>query len=146
MSFNIAINGYGRIGRNVLRSVFEANRNDEFRIVAINDLGDAEINAHLTRHDTAHGPFPGEVRVEGDYMVVNGDRIKVLSECDPAKLPWGDLQVDAVLECTGLFASREKATAHLEGGANKVVISAPAGKDVDATVVYGVNHQQLKAS
>src|SRR5699024_7955160 len=145
MSVNIAINGFGRIGRNVLRSVFEAGRNDEVRIVAINDLADAETNAHLIRHDTAHGPFPGEVRVEGGDLVVNGDRIKVCSERDPAQLPWADLKVDAVLESTGLFASRDKAAAHLKGGAKKVVISAPAGKDVK-TIVYGVNHEQLEAS
>ncbi len=145
MAINIAINGYGRIGRNVLRAVYESERNDEFRIVAINDLGDAETNAHLTRFDTAHGRFPGEVKVEGDALVVNGDRIQVLAERDPASLPWDKLKVDVVLECTGLFASKDKAAAHLKGGAKKVVISAPAGKDLP-TIVYGVNQDTLKAS
>jgi glyceraldehyde 3-phosphate dehydrogenase len=146
MAINVGINGYGRIGRNILRAVYESKRNGEFRIVAVNDLGDASINAHLTRHDTAHGPFPGKVEVKDGDMVVNGDRIRVLAERDPAKLPWGDLGVDVVLECTGLFTSKEKAGAHLKGGAKKVIISAPGGKDVDATVVYGVNHHTLKAS
>ncbi len=145
MAINIAINGYGRIGRNILRALYESGRNGEFRIVAINDLGDAETNAHLTRFDTAHGRFPGEVKVEGDALVVNGDAIKVLAERDPTKLPWGELGVDVVLECTGLFASKDKAAAHLKGGAKKVVISAPAGKDLP-TIVYGVNHNTLKAS
>ncbi|MBW3566861.1 MAG: type I glyceraldehyde-3-phosphate dehydrogenase, partial [Proteobacteria bacterium] len=121
-------------------------RNKEIQIVAINDLGDANTNAHLTRFDTAHGRFPGEVSVDGDYMIVNGDRIRVLAERDPSKLPWGDLGVDIVLECTGFFASKEKASAHLKGGAKKVIISAPGGNDVDATIVYGVNHDVLKAS
>jgi glyceraldehyde 3-phosphate dehydrogenase len=146
MPVKIGINGYGRIGRNILRALYESGRNNELSIVAVNDLGDAETNAHLTRYDTAHGPFPGEVAVEGDYLVVNGDRIRVLAERNPAALPWGELGVDVVLECTGLFNSREKAAAHLEGGAKKVLISAPAGKDVDATIVYGVNHASLKAS
>jgi len=146
MSVKIAINGYGRIGRNILRAIYEANRTDELCIVALNDLGDAETNAHLTRYDTAHGPFPGEVAVDGDYMVVNGDRIKVLAERDPSKLPWGDLGVDVVFESTGFFASKEKSMAHIEGGAKKVIISAPAGTEVDATIVYGVNHDTLKAS
>jgi len=142
----IGINGYGRIGRNVLRALYEQGRTGEFQIVAVNDLGDANTNAHLTRYDSAHGKFPGEVSVDGDSLVVNGDRIKVLAERDPAKLPWGELGVEVVLECTGLFASRDKAAAHLKGGARKVIISAPAGKDVDATIVYGVNHNSLKAS
>ncbi len=146
MAIKIAINGYGRIGRNVLRALFESDRASEFDIVAINDLGNAETNAHLTRYDTVHGRFPGEVVVDGDSMVVNGDRIRVLSERDPAKLPWGEMGVDVVLECTGLFTSKEKASAHLQGGAKKVLISAPGGKDVDATIVYGVNHHVLKAS
>ncbi len=146
MTIKIGINGYGRIGRNILRALYESGRTDEFEIVAINDLGDANTNAHLTRYDTAHGKFPGEISVEGDNLVVNGDRIKVLSERDPAKLPWGDLGVDVVHESTGLFTSKEKAGAHLKGGARKVIISAPGGKDVDATVVYGVNHNVLKAS
>ncbi len=146
MAIKLAINGYGRIGRNILRALYESKRNKEIRIVAINDLGDAETNAHLTRFDTAHGRFPGEVSVEGEYMVVNGDKIKVLAERNPADLPWGELGVDIVLECTGLFASKEKASAHLKGGAKKVIISAPGGNDVDATIVYGVNHDTLKAS
>jgi len=143
MAIKVAINGYGRIGRNVLRALYESKRNGEIQIVAINDLGDAKTNAHLTRHDTAHGPFPGKVAVEGDYMVVNGDRIRVLAERDPSKLPWGQLGVEIVLESTGLFASKEKASKHLAGGAKKVVISAPAD-GVDATIVYGVNHGVLR--
>lgn len=146
MAVKVGINGYGRIGRNILRALYESRRNGELQIVAINDLGDAKTNAHLTRYDTAHGRFPGEVQVDGDSMVVNGDRIRVLAERDPAKLPWGQLGVEVVLECTGLFTSKKKAEAHLAGGAKKVVISAPGGEDVDATVVYGVNHQSLKAS
>ncbi len=144
MAIRIGINGYGRIGRNVLRALYESNRTSELSIVAVNDLGDAKTNAHLTQRDTAHGRFPGTVSVDGDYMLVNGDKIRVLAERDPAKLPWGDLGVDIVIESTGLFASREKASAHLKGGAKKVLISAPAGNDVDATIVYGVNHQVLR--
>ena len=146
MAIKVGINGYGRIGRNVLRALYESGRNKEIRVVAINDLGDAETNAHLTRYDTAHGRFPGEVKVDGDSMVVNGDRIRVFAQRDPSKLPWGELGVDFVLECTGLFTSKAKASAHLAGGAKKVVISAPGGDDVDATVVFGVNHQILRAS
>ena len=146
MTIKVGINGYGRIGRNVLRALYESGRTGEVQIVAINDLGDAETNAHLTRHDTAHGKFPGTVAVENGNLVVNGDTIKVLSERDPSKLPWGELGVDVVMECTGLFANKEKAALHLQGGAKKVVISAPAKGDVDATVVYGVNHRSLKAS
>jgi glyceraldehyde 3-phosphate dehydrogenase len=146
MAIKIGINGYGRIGRNVLRALYEANRQKELEIVALNDLGDANTNAHLTRYDTVHGKFPGEVKVDGDSMVVNGDRIRVLAERDPAKLPWGELGVEIVLECTGLFTSKAKAGGHLKGGAKKVVISAPGGEDVDATIVYGVNHDVLKAT
>lgn len=146
MAIKVGINGYGRIGRNVLRALYEAKRTKEIQIVALNDLGDANTNAHLTRYDTAHGRFPGEVKVDGDAMVVNGDRIKVLAERDPAKLPWGELGVEIVLECTGLFTSKAKAGAHLKGGAKKVVISAPGGEDVDATIVYGVNHNVLKST
>ncbi|CAI8835529.1 type I glyceraldehyde-3-phosphate dehydrogenase [Methylocaldum szegediense] len=146
MTIRVAINGYGRIGRNILRALYESNRTGEFQIVAINDLGDAKTNAHLTKYDTVHGRFPGEVSVDGDYMIVNGDRIRVFAERDPAKLPWRDLGVDVVHECTGLFTSKAKASAHLEAGAKKVIISAPGGEDVDATVVYGVNHDKLKAS
>jgi glyceraldehyde 3-phosphate dehydrogenase len=146
MPLKVAINGYGRIGRNVLRALYESGRTGEISIVAINDLGDAKTNAHLTRHDTVHGKFPGTVAVDGDSMVVNGDRIRVLAQRNPAELPWGELGVDVVLECTGLFTSKEKASAHLKGGAKKVIISAPGGKDVDATIVYGVNHRSLKAT
>ena len=145
MAIKVGINGYGRIGRNVLRALYEGGKRSEIEIVAVNDLGDANTNAHLTRRDTAHGPFPGTVEVADGAMIVNGDTIKVLAERDPAKLPWGDLGVDVVFESTGFFASKEKSSAHLAGGAKKVVISAPAGLEVDATVVYGVNHDILKA-
>jgi glyceraldehyde 3-phosphate dehydrogenase len=146
MTIKVAINGYGRIGRNILRAHYEGGKKHAIAIVAVNDLGNAETNAHLTRYDTAHGKFPGKVEVDGDAMVVNGDRIRVLAQRDPSQLPWGALGVDVVHECTGLFTSKEKAGAHIKGGAKKVIISAPGGKDVDATVVYGVNHQTLKAS
>jgi len=146
MPVKVAINGYGRIGRNILRALYESKRTNEISIVAVNDLGDANTNAHLTRYDSAHGPFPFEVAVDGQDLVVAGDRIRVCQERDPSKLPWKDLGVDVVLECTGLFTSKEKASAHLTAGANRVLISAPAGKDVDATVVYGVNQQTLNAS
>jgi len=146
MAIKVGINGYGRIGRNILRALYESKRTGEIEIVAINDLGDAQTNAHLTQYDTAHGRFPGEVRVDGDAMVVNGDRVRVLAERDPAKLPWGELGVQFVLECTGLFTSKAKASAHLKGGAKKVLISAPGEKDVDATIVYGVNHGVLKST
>jgi glyceraldehyde 3-phosphate dehydrogenase len=146
MAIKVGINGYGRIGRNVLRALYESGRTGEIQIVAINDLGDANTNAHLTRYDTAHGRFNGQVSVEGDSMVVNGDRIRVLAQRDPSKLPWGELGVDIVFECTGLFTSKAKASAHLAGGARKVLISAPGGDDVDATVVYGVNHDVLRAA
>src|SRR3982750_1225341 len=146
MTIKVAINGYGRIGRNILRAHYESGKKHPLEIVALNDLGNAETNAHLTRYDTVHGKFKGTVQVDGDAMVVNGDRIKVLAQRNPAELPWGSLGVDVVFECTGLFTSKEKAGAHLKGGAKKVIISAPGGKDVDATVVYGVNHQTLKGS
>ena len=146
MTIRVAINGYGRIGRNILRAHYEGGKKHDIQIVAVNDLGNAETNAHLTRYDTAHGKFPGTVAVDGDHMVVNGDRIRVLANRDPSQLPWGELGVDVVHECTGFFTSKEKAGAHLKGGAKKVIISAPGGKDVDATVVYGVNHGVLKAS
>jgi glyceraldehyde 3-phosphate dehydrogenase len=146
MAIKVGINGYGRIGRNILRATYQGKRTGQMQIVALNDLGDAKTNAHLTRYDTVHGRFPGEVAVDADSMVVNGDRIRVLAERDPAKLPWGDLGVDIVLECTGLFTSKAKASGHLKGGAKKVMISAPGGEDVDATIVYGVNHNTLKAS
>ena len=146
MTLKVGINGYGRIGRNVLRALYEAGRQKEIRIVAVNDLGDAETNAYLTRHDTVHGRFRGEVRVDGDYMVIDGDKIRVLAERDPAKLPWGELGVDTVFECTGLFTSKAKAGQHLVGGAKRVILSAPGEKDVDATIVYGVNHKVLKST
>ncbi|MEO6081388.1 MAG: type I glyceraldehyde-3-phosphate dehydrogenase [Steroidobacteraceae bacterium] len=146
MAIKVGINGYGRIGRNTLRALYEAKRTGEIQIVALNDLGNANTNAHLTRYDTAHGKFDGTVTVDGDAMVVNGDRIKVLSERDPSKLPWGALGVDVVFECTGIFTSKAKASAHLAGGAKKVLISAPGGNDVDGTVVYGVNHNILTAA
>ncbi len=146
MPIKVAINGYGRIGRNVLRAVYETGRTNDIQIVGINDLGDAGVNAHLTRHDSAHGKFPGTVEVDGDHMVVNGDRIHVSSERDPANCPWRELGVDLVMECTGLFTNKAKAGAHIDAGAKKVVISAPGDKDVDATIVYGVNHETLKAS
>ena len=146
MTIKVAINGYGRIGRNVLRAHYEGGKKNDIQIVAINDLGNAESNAHLTRYDTAHGKFPGTVVVEGDYMIVNGDKIRVFAQRNPADIPWGELGVDVVLECTGFFASKEKASAHLKGGAKKVIISAPGGNDVDATVVFGVNQSVLKSS
>jgi glyceraldehyde 3-phosphate dehydrogenase len=146
MAIKVAINGYGRIGRNILRALYEAGRTSEIQIVAINDLGDAETNAHLTQYDTVHGKFPGSVAVEGGFIVVNGDKIKVCAERDPAKLPWGELGVDVVLECTGLFRSKAKAGAHLTAGAKKVIISAPGADDVDGTFVCGVNTDKLTAS
>ena len=145
MAIKVAINGYGRIGRNILRALYESGRTDEFQIVAVNDLGDAETNAHLTQYDTAHGRFPGEVSVDGGDLIVNGDRIKVCAERDPSKLPWGELGVDVVLECTGFFTSKAKASAHLAAGAKKVIISAPGDKDVDGTFVIGVNDDKLHA-
>ncbi len=145
MTVKVGINGYGRIGRNVLRALYEAGRTDEVQIVAINDLGNAETNAHLTRFDTAHGRFNADVKVEGDEMVVNGDRIKVLAVRNPAELPWGELGVDVVMECTGIFATKDKAAAHLAAGAKKVIVSQPAGSDVK-TIVFGVNHQSLTAA
>ena len=145
MAIKVGINGYGRIGRNVLRALYEGRRTGQVQIVALNDLGDAKTNAHLTRYDTVHGKFDGEVKVDGDAMVVNGDRIRVLAERDPAKLPWGDLGVEYVFESTGLFTSKAKASAHLKGGAKRVIISAPGGEDVDATIVYGVNHNVLRS-
>ncbi len=145
MAIKVGINGYGRIGRNILRALYESGRTQDIQIVAINDLGDAKTNAHLTRYDTTHGKFNGTVVVDGDSMVVNGDRIKVLAQRDPSKLPWGELGVDIVFECTGFFTSKAKASAHIAAGAKKVLISAPGGSDVDATVVFGVNHDVLKS-
>jgi glyceraldehyde 3-phosphate dehydrogenase (phosphorylating) len=146
MTIKVAINGYGRIGRNILRAHYEDGKKHDLAIVALNDLGSPETNAHLTRYDTVHGKFPGRIDVEGDALIVNGDRIKVFAQRDPGQLPWGELGVDVVLECTGLFTSKAKASAHLKGGAKKILISAPGGKDVDATIVYGVNHSALKAA
>ena len=146
MTIRVAINGYGRIGRNILRAHYEGGKKHDIQIVAINDLGDPKTNAHLTQYDTAHGKFSGTVGVDGDFMVVNGDKIRVLANRNPAELPWGELKVDVVLECTGFFTTKEKASAHIKGGAKKVIISAPGGKDVDATIVNGVNHGVLKSS
>src|SRR2546427_5563255 len=146
MSIRVAINGYGRIGRNILRAHSEDGKKHGLQFVAINDLGNAQTNAHLTRHDTTHGKFPGTIAVEGESMIVNGDRIQVCAKRNPAELPWKDLKVDVVLECTGLFTSKEKASAHLAAGAKKVVLSAPGEKDVDRTIVIGVNDKTLKAS
>ncbi len=146
MTIKVGINGYGRIGRNILRALYEGDKRSEIDIVAVNDLGDANTNAHLTRRDTAHGPFPGNIEVDGDHMVVNGDRIRVCAERDPANLPWAELGVDMVFESTGFFRTRETAGKHIEAGASKVIISAPGGNDIDATIVYGVNHDVLKAS
>ena len=146
MTIRIAINGYGRIGRMILRAHYESGKRHDLAIVAINDLGDAATNAHLTKYDTAHGRFPGTVEVEGENLVVNGDKIRVCAQKDPSQLPWKDLGVDVVLECTGLFTSKAKASAHIAAGAKRVIISAPGEKDVDAIVVYGVNHGVLKPS
>jgi glyceraldehyde 3-phosphate dehydrogenase len=146
MTIKVAINGFGRIGRNILRAFYESTKKHDLQFVAINDLGDAKTNAHLLKYDTAHGRFRGTVSVDGDSLVVNNDRLKVVAERDPSKLPWKALGVDVVLECTGLFTSKAKAGAHLAAGAKKVIISAPGDKDVDRTIVYGVNHAQLKAS
>ena len=146
MPIKVAINGYGRIGRNIVRALYESGRTNEIQIVAINDLGDSNTNAHLTQYDSVHGKFPFEVNVDGDFIVINGDRIKVFSERDPSKLPWADLGIDVVHECTGFFTSKAKASAHITAGAKKVIISAPGGDDVDGTIVFGVNHNTLKAS
>jgi glyceraldehyde 3-phosphate dehydrogenase len=144
MTIKVAINGYGRIGRNVLRAHYEGGRRHGIEVVAINDIGRAEGHAHLTKYDSVHGPFPGTVALENDHLVVNGDRVRVLSKARPSDLPWAELDVDVVLECTGFFTTREKASGHLAGGARKVLISAP-GQDMDATVVYGVNDHTLQA-
>jgi glyceraldehyde 3-phosphate dehydrogenase len=143
MTIKVAINGYGRIGRNILRAVYESGRTGEFQIVAVNDLADAATNAHLTQYDTTHGKFPGTVSVDGGDLIVNGDRIKVFAERDPGKLPWAELGVEVVHECTGFFRSKETAGAHIAAGARKVILSAP-GQSVDNTIVYGVNHDSLK--
>ena len=146
MAIKVGINGYGRIGRNILRALYESKRTNEIQVIAINDLGDTNTNAHLTQYDTAHGKFPGTITVENDDMVINGDKVRVLSERDPSKLPWGKLGVDVVIESTGFFTSKAKAQAHINGGAKKVIISAPGGSDVDATVVYGVNDGVLRST
>ena len=146
MAIKVGINGYGRIGRNIMRALYESKRTKEIQIVAINDLGDTNTNAHLTQYDTTHGKFPGSITIKNDSMIVNGDKVRVLSERDPSKLPWGELGVDVVLESTGFFTSKEKAQAHINAGAKKVIISAPGGSDVDATVVYGVNDDVLRST
>jgi glyceraldehyde 3-phosphate dehydrogenase len=145
MTIKIAINGFGRIGRNILRAAYESGRTDEFQIVAVNDLADAKTNAHLTQYDTSHGKFPGTVSVDGGDLMVNGDRIKVFAERDPGKLPWAELGIDVVHECTGFFRSKEAAGAHISAGASKVLLSAP-GQNVDNTIVFGVNHNSLRPS
>ncbi len=146
MTIKVAINGYGRIGKNILRALYEANRTHEIQLVAINDLADAKQNAHITRYDSTHGKFQGTVETEGDYLIVNKDNIKLFRERDPSNLPWADLGIDVVFECTGAFTSRDKAMAHIKAGAKKVLISAPGDKHVDATIVYGINHHILKRS
>jgi glyceraldehyde 3-phosphate dehydrogenase len=145
MTIRVAINGFGRIGRNVLRALYEGNHRDNIQVVAINDLGAAEMNAHLFQYDSVHGPFKGEVSHDSESLSVNGDKIVISAERNPANLPWKTLNVDVVYECTGFFTQRDKAQLHIDAGAKKVIISAP-GKDVDATIVHGVNHQALKAS
>ena len=141
--YKIAINGFGRIGRNVLRALYERpDLQDKIQIVAINDLGDASISAHLLKYDTVHGRFGQQVEVGDNAITINGQEIKWFCERDPANIPWGDLGVDLVCECTGVFTSRDKAALHIAGGAKKVIISAP-GSNVDATVVYGINHSML---
>ncbi|MDO5667456.1 MAG: type I glyceraldehyde-3-phosphate dehydrogenase [Alcaligenaceae bacterium] len=145
MTIRVAITGFGRIGRNVLRAHYENNKKHDIEIVAINMSGDFETNAHLLKYDTTHGRFNADVQLDGDHFVINGDRIRLFATRDPKELPWGELGVDVVLECTGAFTSKAKAQVHLDSGAKKVIISAPGGDDVDATVVYGVNHDVLKA-
>jgi len=146
VTIKVAINGFGRIGRMVLRAHYESGKKHDLQFVAVNDLGDAHTNAHLLQYDTAHGRFPQKVSVDADSIVVGKDRIRVVAERDPAKLPWKSLGVDVVMECTGLFTSKAKAGAHLQAGARKVIISAPGDKDVDRTVVFGVNTRALKPS
>jgi glyceraldehyde 3-phosphate dehydrogenase len=144
MTIRVAINGFGRIGRNILRALYEGDYRQSIQLVAINDLGSTEFNAHLTQYDSVHGRFPGVVETHNDNLVVNGDEIVTVSERDPSKLPWAELDIDVVYECTGLFTSRDKAMQHITAGAKKVIISAPAA-DADATIVHGVNHQILTA-
>lgn len=145
MAIRVAINGYGRIGRCILRSIFEYKRQKDFDIVAINDLSGIEVTAHLTRFDSTHGHFASDVAIEGNMLIVDGHAIQVIAERDPKNLPWRDLNIDVVFECTGHFTERQKAMQHLTAGAKKVLISAP-GKNADATIVYGVNHSILKAT
>lgn len=145
MSIRVAINGFGRIGRNIMRAHFERKLHSNIEIVAVNDLGDVETNKHLFKYDTTHGKFPGDVKVVNNDLVIDGHVVKVVAERDPRKLPWKELNIDVVFECTGLFTTKEKAGMHIEAGAKKVIVSAPA-TGVDATVVYGVNHTILKAS
>ena len=143
MTIRVAINGFGRIGRNILRAKYENSTYEDIQIVAINDLGDSSINAHLLVHDTVHGKFTNPVDVNGDKIIINNqDEILVTSERNPENLPWSKLNVDVVYECTGIFVSKEKAGGHIKAGASKVIISAP-GKEVDNTVVFGVNHETL---
>lgn len=144
MTIKVAINGYGRIGRNILRALYESNRHKDIKIIAINDIGDIKTNVHLTRFDSTHGRFNADLHLQDNHMVVNGDKIKLTAERNPAELPWGELGVDVVYECSGLFTNRDSAAKHLQAGAKKVIISAP-GKGVDKTIVYGVNHQKLRA-
>ena len=145
MTIRVAINGFGRIGRNILRALYEGEHRKNIQIVAINDLGAADMNAHLFQYDSVHGPFHGDISNDAQSLYVNGDKIAMFAERDPSSLPWKNLNIDVVYECTGLFTQRDKAQLHIEAGAQKVIISAP-GKNVDATVVYGVNHQELRAS
>lgn len=145
MTIRVAITGFGRIGRNVVRAHYENNKKHDIEIVAINMSGDYKTNAHLLKYDTTHGRFNADVQLDDDHFVINGDRIRLFATRDPKELPWKELDVDVVLECTGAFTSKEKAQVHLESGAKKVIISAPGGSDVDATVVYGVNDDILKA-
>lgn len=145
MTIRVAINGYGRIGRCILRSIFEYNRQNEFELVAINDLSGIEITSHLTRYDTTHGRFPYDVTTQGNTLIIDGHAIQITASRNPSELPWNDLNVDLVFECTGHFTARETAIQHIHAGAKKVLISAP-GKNVDATIVYGVNEQILKTS
>lgn len=144
MTIRVAINGFGRIGRNIMRALYESGKRTQLQIVAINDLGDAATNAHLLKYDSVHGPFRYDVSLDDDRLIVDGDAVRICAERDPSQLPWGEMKIDVVLECTGLFTQRDKAAAHIEAGARKVIISAPAG-GVDATVVYGINHQMLSS-
>jgi len=146
MAIKIAINGFGRVGRNIVRALYEYNRNDEFKIVAINDLSDIKPIAHLTKYDSTHGIFDADVSYDENNLIVNNDSIKYFSERDPEDLPWKELDVDIVMECTGIFRTRELAQKHINAGAKKVLLSAPGKSSVDATVVYGVNDDVLKSS